>query len=40
MLTATRSLAASVSGDEQILYGGNPADVTQRVTGSDRGAER
>jgi hypothetical protein len=34
MLTATRSLAASVSGNGTILYGGNPADVTQRVTGS------
>lgn len=34
MLTATRGLAASVSGNGTILYGGNPADVTQRVTGS------
>ena len=34
MLTATRSLTASVSGSGTILYGGTPAHVTQTVTGS------
>jgi hypothetical protein len=34
MLTATRSVAASISGNGTVLYGGNPPQVTQRVTGS------
>jgi hypothetical protein len=34
MLTATRSLTATVSGSGTILYGGGPAAVTQSVTGS------
>ena len=34
MLTATHSLTARVSGSGTVLYGGNPAHVTQRVTGS------
>lgn len=34
MLTATHSLAATVSGSGTVLYGGGPAHVTPRVTGS------
>jgi hypothetical protein len=34
MLTATQRLAARLSGSGTILYGGNPAHVTQTVTGS------
>jgi hypothetical protein len=34
MLTATRSVTADVSGTGTVLYGGNPARVTQRVTGA------
>ena len=34
MLTATRSLTATVSGSGTVVYGGNPSHVTQRVTGS------
>lgn len=34
MLTATHSLTARISGNGTILYGGNPANVTQSVTGS------
>lgn len=34
MLTATHSLTARVSGSGTILYGGNPAYVNQKVTGS------
>jgi Putative auto-transporter adhesin, head GIN domain len=34
MLTATHSLTARVSGSGTVLYGGNPAHVTQTVTGS------
>jgi hypothetical protein len=34
MLTATQRLAARISGSGTILYGGNPAHVTQAVTGS------
>ena len=34
MLTATRTLTARVSGNGTVLYGGNPAHVNQRVTGS------
>jgi len=34
MLTATHRLAARISGSGTILYGGNPAHVTQVVTGS------
>jgi putative autotransporter adhesin-like protein len=34
MLTATRRLTADVSGTGTVLYGGNPAQVTQRVTGT------
>ena len=34
MLTATRSLDATISGNGTVLYGGNPSRVTQRVTGS------
>jgi hypothetical protein len=33
-LTATHTLSARVSGSGTILYGGNPARVSQRVTGS------
>jgi hypothetical protein len=33
-LTATRTLDASVSGSGVIRYGGNPHDVSERVTGS------
>jgi hypothetical protein len=33
MLTATRSLNARVSGTGTVLYGGNPATVTQQVSG-------
>jgi hypothetical protein len=31
---ATRSLDASVSGTGVIVYGGNPGDVTQNITGT------
>jgi hypothetical protein len=34
MVTATRSLIASVSGTGSILYGGSPARVVPRITGS------
>ena len=34
MLTATHSLTATVSGSGTVLYGGNPPQVTQRITGS------
>jgi Putative auto-transporter adhesin, head GIN domain len=34
MLTATRSLAASVPGTGTIVYGGDPAHVTRRIAGS------
>ena len=34
MLTATRSLSASISGSGTILYGGNPPHLTKSVTGS------
>ena len=34
MLTATHSLTARVSGRGTVLYGGNPPNVTQTVTGS------
>jgi putative autotransporter adhesin-like protein len=34
MLTATHALTARISGSGTVLYGGNPAHVTQRVTGS------
>jgi hypothetical protein len=34
MLTATRSLRASISGSGTILYGGSPAQVNKSVTGS------
>jgi hypothetical protein len=34
MLTATHALTARISGSGTILYGGNPAHVTERVTGS------
>jgi hypothetical protein len=34
MLTATNRLSATVSGSGTIIYGGNPAHVTQKVTGS------
>ncbi len=34
MLTATHNLTARISGSGTILYGGNPAHVTQTVTGS------
>jgi len=34
MLTATHSLAATVSGSGAILYGGDPSHVAQTVTGS------
>jgi hypothetical protein len=34
MLTATRSLDARISGNGTVLYRGNPARVTQSVTGS------
>jgi hypothetical protein len=34
MLTATHSLTARVSGRGTILYGGNPPQITQTVTGS------
>ena len=34
MLTATHSLTARISGSGTVLYGGNPPNVTQRVTGS------
>jgi hypothetical protein len=34
MLTATRSLAANVSGSGSVLYAGNPPQVTQSVTGN------
>ena len=34
MLTATRSLSASVSGTGTIVYRGDPAHVTRRLTGS------
>lgn len=34
MLTATRSLAATISGSGTVLYGGGPQHVTQKVTGS------
>jgi Putative auto-transporter adhesin, head GIN domain len=34
MLTATHSLTATVSGSGSIFYGGNPGQVTPRVTGS------
>jgi hypothetical protein len=33
MLTATHGLDARVSGSGTILYGGNPAQITTRVTG-------
>lgn len=33
MLTATHSLTATVSGSGSIFYGGNPGQVTPRVTG-------
>jgi Putative auto-transporter adhesin, head GIN domain len=34
MLTATHSLAASISGSGTMLYGGNPPHVTQSVSGN------
>jgi putative autotransporter adhesin-like protein len=34
MLTATRRLAARISGNGTILYGGDPPNVTRRITGS------
>jgi hypothetical protein len=34
VLTATKSLDATVSGSGAIMYGGNPQDVEQSVTGS------
>jgi Putative auto-transporter adhesin, head GIN domain len=34
LLTATKSLDASVSGSGAILYAGNPQDVTKSVTGT------
>ena len=34
MLTATHALTARISGSGTVLYGGNPAHVTQQVTGS------
>ena len=34
MLTATHSLAATISGTGTVLYGGDPPHVTQRVTGT------
>lgn len=34
MLTVTRSLMARISGSGTVLYGGNPARVTEEVTGS------
>ena len=34
MLTATRSLTATISGSGAILYGGNPPQVSPSVTGS------
>jgi hypothetical protein len=34
VLTATKSLDASVSGSGAIMYGGNPREVTKSVTGS------
>ena len=34
MLTATRSLTATISGTGTVLYGGNPPRVTRTVTGS------
>ena len=34
MLTATHSLTARISGTGTVLYGGDPARVTRRVTGS------
>jgi hypothetical protein len=34
MLTATRSLTASVPGSGTIVYGGNPAHVIRRIAGS------
>jgi hypothetical protein len=34
LLTATRLLAATLSGSGTILYGGDPSQVTQRVSGS------
>ena len=34
MLTATHSLAATISGSGTVLYGGAPPHVTQKVTGS------
>ena len=34
MLTATRSLDATISGHGTVLYDGNPSHVSQRITGS------
>jgi hypothetical protein len=34
MLTATRRLRARISGRGTILYGGDPAIVSRRVTGT------
>lgn len=34
MLTATRSVSASISGSGTILYGGSPAHVSKAITGS------
>jgi hypothetical protein len=34
MLSATRNLRATVAGTGSIIYGGNPPDVTSRVTGT------
>ena len=34
MLTATHRLAATISGEGTVLYGGDPPRVTQRVTGT------
>jgi putative autotransporter adhesin-like protein len=34
MLTATNRISATVSGSGTVLYGGNPAHVSQKVTGS------
>ena len=34
VLTATKSLDATVSGSGAIMYGGNPEEVEQSVTGS------
>ena len=34
VLTATKSLDASVPGSGAIMYSGNPQDVTKSITGS------